>query len=78
MIAGKEGVLISHGGSDQEVQLGVMLPPAIGFEQLCLLFAQTLREEGADGDSYVPGRISFPAAADRIVQITAGEDLCAL
>lgn len=35
--------------------------------------AQGLREDGGDGDSYVPGHVSFPATADRIVQITAGE-----
>jgi len=33
---------------------------------------QGLREEGGDGDSYVPGKVSFPAGAGRIVQVSAG------
>ena len=34
---------------------------------------QGLREEGGDGDSYVPGKVSLPAGAGRIVQVSAGE-----
>ncbi len=34
--------------------------------------AQGLRQEGGDGDSYVPGKVSFPAGAGRAVQVSAG------
>ena len=33
---------------------------------------QELRQEGGDGDSYVPGKVSFPAGAGRVVQVSAG------
>ena len=36
------------------------------------LVMQRLREEGGDGDSYVPGKVSLPAGAGRVVQVSAG------